>query len=115
MLSDIPVEPENSPPFTEPWHALVFALTMKMAQSGHFTWPQWAARFAGNLAQASAAGAPKDASHYDDTWLATFEELLSERGLASPQDVLALKTAWTQAYLHTPHGEPVELARPQPE
>jgi len=84
-----------------------------MAQAGHFTWPEWTDRFATNLASTSAAGAPKDASRYYDVWLATFEELLQDRGLASAEDLRSLKNAWAQAYLRTPHGEPVVLPRNQ--
>jgi hypothetical protein len=42
-------------------------------------------------------------------WLDTLESLLIQRGLASAADLAELKEAWTEAYLHTPHGMPVEL------
>lgn len=106
----IPLEPEG-PPFAEPWHGQVFALTVRMAQAGHFTWPEWTAAFAANLASASSAGAPKDASRYYDIWLDTFEQMLTERGLAEASLLQKLKQAWSEAYLHTPHGQPVTLQR----
>lgn len=111
MVSDIPFEPDDAPPFAEPWHGMVFALTMKTAQNGHFTWPEWGQKFASNLARHSAAGSPKDASHYYDIWLETFEDILDERGLAGAKELGLLKQAWTEAYLHTPHGDPVILDR----
>ena len=106
----IPQEPDG-PPFAEPWHGQVFALTVQMARAGHFTWLEWTAAFAANLAGASAAGAPKDASRYYEVWLDTFEQLLTARGLAEAALLRELKQAWTEAYLHTPHGQPLALDR----
>jgi hypothetical protein len=50
-----------------------------------------------------------DSATYYDVWLDTLESLLIQRGLASAADLAELKEAWTEAYLHTPHGMPVEL------
>ncbi len=104
-------EGEEAPAFAEPWHAQVFALTVRLSEAGHFTWPQWAEVFAGELERASQAGAPKDGSAYYDVWLTALERILRERGLAGAEEVAALKEAWTQAYLATPHGQPVSLKR----
>ena len=99
----------NAPPFEEPWHAQVFAITHKAAQAGHYTWTDWAERFANALEKARIAGGATDGSDYYDVWLATFEKLLVELGLASPVEVNDLISAWKHAYLSTPHGQPVEL------
>jgi len=97
-------------PFTEPWHAELFAVTHTLAQAGHFAWTEWAAVFSSALADADKSGAPKDGSKYYDIWLAALETFLVDRGLAEANALASLKDAWTQAYLSTPHGEPVELA-----
>ncbi|MEJ1995552.1 MAG: nitrile hydratase accessory protein [Limibacillus sp.] len=104
-------EDEAAPRFAEPWHAQLFALTLRLSESGHFTWPEWAAIFGEELKRASEAGAPKDGSAYYDVWLTALERLLSERGLAAAADLAALKQAWEEAYLATPHGQPVKLRR----
>ena len=101
--------PDPDHPFAAPWHAELFATTHALAQAGAFPWPDWAAHFGAALAQADADGAPKDGSTYYEIWLAAFEDFLTVRGLAAPQALLDLKTRWTDAYLATPHGEPVEL------
>lgn len=103
-----PAEPER--PFAEPWHAELFAATHALAAGGAFAWPDWAAAFGDALARADAAGGPKDGSDYYDVWLAAFEAFLIERGLADADSLSGLKTAWTEAYLTTPHGEPVTLS-----
>jgi nitrile hydratase accessory protein len=99
----------SAPPFEEPWHAQVFAITHKMAQAGHYTWTDWAEQFAAALEQSRLAGGATDGSDYYDVWLATFEQLLVNLGLASSVEVADLISAWRRAYLNTPHGQPVEL------
>ncbi len=99
----------SAPPFEEPWHAQVFAITQKMAQAGYYTWTDWAERFANALEQARLAGGATDGSDYYDVWLATFEALLVELGLATPVELSDLVAAWKHAYLSTPQGQPVEL------
>jgi len=37
------------------------------------------------------------------------EEMLTERGIAAEEDLAGLKAAWSDAYLTTPHGQPVCL------
>ncbi len=108
----LPRDPEagEGPVFAEPWHAQVFAMTVRLSEQGHFAWPEWATIFSAELRKAEAAGAPSDGSTYYEVWLDALERLLAERGLASEQDRAALKAAWTDAYLSTPHGHPVRLA-----
>ena len=38
----IPRDAEG-PVFREPWEAQAFAMTVKLHEAGHFTWPEWAA------------------------------------------------------------------------
>lgn len=102
-----PPEPEQ--PFAQPWHAELFAATHALAQAGAFAWTDWAAWFGAALAEADAAGAPKDGSTYYEIWLAALEEFLAARGLADRAALSGLRDDWEAAYLATPHGEPVDL------
>ncbi len=103
---DIPV-PDR--PFAAPWHAELFATTHALAQAGVFSWTDWAAHFGEALAFADKQGAPTDGSTYYEIWLDAFESFLTARGLAGGQALANLKGAWTEAYLSTPHGQPVLL------
>lgn len=99
------------PVFGEPWHAQVFALTVHLNETGHFGWPNWAARFSATL---TAHGLHKELDGGDDyftAWLETLEGLLAEQGQASRAQVDQTKAAWEAAYLGTPHGDPVHLKR----
>ena len=97
------------PVFEEPWHAQVFALTVHLNEAGHFEWADWAARFGATLAAHGLARDLNGGADYFDAWLETLETFLAEAGLAEAADVAALKHAWEEAYLTTPHGAPVRL------
>ena len=95
--------------FAEPWQAQAFALAVRLAAQGHFTWKEWANTLAAELKSAADRGDPDDGSHYYEHWLAALESLVSAKGLADPAALLERKEAWVEAYQHTPHGKPVEL------
>ena len=104
-----PTAPDQ--PFVEPWHAELFATTHALARAGVFEWTDWSAAFTAALAADDRAGAPKDGSAYYETWLSALERFLVERDLADTTGLAELRQAWTDAYLSTPHGQPVELGR----
>ena len=102
-------QPEPDRPFEEPWHAQVFAVTHALAAAGNFTWPEWAAHFGAALDRTHKAGGPTDGSDYYDVWLMALESFLVAHKHANRESLDSLRAAWTQAYLSTPHGAPVEL------
>jgi nitrile hydratase accessory protein len=108
-LSSLPRD-AGGPVFAEPWEAQAFALAVKLSEQGHFTWKEWAAALAEELKAAASRGEPDDGSRYYQHWLAALERLVSAKGLSDPAALLARKEAWAEAYRHTPHGKPVELA-----
>jgi len=101
---------EGGPVFAEPWQAQAFALAVKLSEQGHFTWKEWAATLAEEIKGASDRGEVDDGSHYYHYWLTTLERLVAAKGLSGSAELLARKEAWSDAYRHTPHGKPVELA-----
>jgi nitrile hydratase accessory protein len=101
---------DSGPVFAEPWQAQAFALTVKLSAQGHFTWKEWATALAEELQAAANRGEPDDGRHYYEHWLAALERLVTAKGLSDSAAMLARKEAWADAYRHTPHGKPVELA-----
>jgi nitrile hydratase accessory protein len=101
---------EGGPVFAEPWQAQAFALAVKLSEQGHFTWKEWAAALAEELKAAADRGEPDDGTHYYEHWLATLERLVTAKGLTDSAALQARKEAWADAYRHTPHGKPIELA-----
>jgi nitrile hydratase accessory protein len=100
---------EGGPVFAEPWQAQAFSLAVKLSEQGHFTWKEWAAALANELKAAENRGEPDDGTQYYEHWLAALERLVVEKGLTDQGAMRERKEAWTEAYLHTPHGKPVEL------
>jgi nitrile hydratase accessory protein len=101
---------EGGPVFAEPWQAQAFALAVKLSEQGHFTWKEWAAALAEELAAAARRGDPDDGSRYYEHWLTALERLVTAKGLTDSGALGARKEAWAAAYRNTPHGRPVELA-----
>ncbi|HSP45576.1 MAG TPA: nitrile hydratase accessory protein [Chthoniobacterales bacterium] len=101
---------EGGPVFAEPWQAQAFALAVELSEQGHFTWKEWAAALGDQLKAAADRGDPDDGSQYYHHWLRTLECLVAAKGLSDPAALLERKEAWAEAYRHTPHGKPVELA-----
>jgi len=99
----------DGPVFAEPWQAQAFALTLNLHEAGHFTWSEWAQTLSAEIEAARARGDPDLGDTYYHHWLAALERLVAEKGLVSGDDLGACKAAWKQAYLHTPHGQPVTL------
>jgi nitrile hydratase accessory protein len=112
VIAELPRLPrdDDGPIFAEPWQAQAFALAVRLSEQGYFTWKEWAAALAAELKAAANRGEPDDGSRYYHHWLAALERLAAEKGLADPAALAARKEAWAEAYRHTPHGKPVELA-----
>jgi nitrile hydratase accessory protein len=107
-LDSLPNLPKNNdgPVFAEPWQAQAFALAVELSKAGHFTWKEWAATLAEELAKEE-----DDGSRYYEFWLRALERLVISKNLETPAALEQRKEAWADAYRHTPHGQPVELRR----
>ena len=100
---------EEGPVFVEAWQAEAFALTVRLYETGCFTWPEWTDTLAAVLREVRERGELDDGSHYYDHWLVALERLVTAKQVLSVSDLDRRKAAWTRAYLATPHGQPVEL------
>jgi nitrile hydratase accessory protein len=111
QLASLPslLRDEGGPVFAEPWQAQAFALAVRLAAQGYFTWNEWAGELAAELKGAADRGSPDDGSHYYEHWLAALERLVTTKALCNPVEMRARKEAWADAYRHTPHGHPVVL------
>ncbi|HLZ73830.1 nitrile hydratase accessory protein [Phenylobacterium sp.] len=108
LFGSLPHLPRDAggPVFAEPWQAQAFALALQLHAQGAFSWPEWADALSARL---KAAGPADDGSRYYEHWLATLEDLVTARALATAPELSARKDAWEHAYRRTAHGRPVEL------
>ena len=80
--------------FAEPWEAKAFAIVVKLAEAGHFTWPEWVECFSKEVAAATeveaAGGRPKA---YYEQWLDAAERIMIEKGVTSKEQLVARRFA----------------------
>ena len=107
--ADLPRD-EGGPVFGEPWEAQAFALAVRLSEAGCFSWAEWAAALGDEIRAAQARGDPDRGATYYQHWLAALERLCVAKGLLAGADLERRREEWRQAYLHTPHGRPVELS-----
>jgi nitrile hydratase accessory protein len=99
----------EGPAFAEPWQAQAFALAVELERRGAFAWDEWVTTLAAEIAAHPAApGEDACTAHYRQ-WLAALEGIVASKSLSSAEEMRERKEAWRLAYLHTPHGQPVEL------
>jgi nitrile hydratase accessory protein len=104
---------DAGPVFQAPWEAHAFALAVRLAEAGCFSWPEWAQALGQEIKSAEENDHAHSGTGYYQHWLAALERLCAEKGLVSAADVVRRKEQWRRAYLHTPHGKPVELSAAQ--
>ncbi len=104
--------PPAPSPFDDPWQAQLFALTVALSEAGHFRWSDWTKAFGATLRRHGADHLLDGSADYYAAWLETLETLLDQSGLAAGAEARSVRLLWEQAYLATPHGQPVHLADP---
>ncbi len=108
-LPQLPRE-RGEPVFAEPWQAQAFAIVIELSRRGCFTWPEWTHALVQELSTAAGNGESDDGSRYYEYWLAALERLVFAKGLTDSNALVKRKSAWIDAYRHTPHGRPVVLS-----
>ena len=97
----------DGPTFHEPWQAQAFALVVRLAESGAFSWREWTEMLSGEIASDDRA------ERYYEHWLAALEKLADAKGLTDAPERRARRDAWERAARATPHGEAVVLSHPR--
>lgn len=108
LLRAVPRD-SDGPVFRAPWEAQAFAMAVRLHEAGHFTWKEWAAYLADEIAAAAKRGEEDDGSRYYHHWLAALERMVAEKGLVSPEELATRKDEWERAASETPHGQPIGL------
>jgi len=94
LAKALPVCVDADLKFAEPWEAKAFAIIVKLAQAGHFSWSEWVECFSKEVAAATAVeaagGTPRT---YYEQWLNAAETLLVDKGMTSREQLLAKRFA----------------------
>ncbi len=113
-LPQLPWKAEDGPVFKEPWEATAFAMAVRLSEAGKFTWSEWVDYLSAEIAAAKRRGDPDLGDRYYEHWLNALEKLVIDKGLGSEAELASLKHDWTEATVHTPHGQPIELKKRTP-
>jgi nitrile hydratase accessory protein len=113
-IADMPKLPDlprdaRGPVFREPWEARAFALAVSLHARGLFSWKEWAAALAAEIAAAQVAGDPDRGDTYYHHWLRALEKLVAAKGASSREELGRYRDAWGHAAHRTAHGQPIEL------
>ena len=100
---------QDGPVFREPWEAQAFAMAVALHARGLFSWTEWAQTLAEEIKRAQAAGDADTGETYYRHWLATLENLVAAKGVATSETLHRYRDAWDHAADRTPHGAPIEL------
>jgi nitrile hydratase accessory protein len=101
--------PSDGPVYTEAWQAAAHAIVTALVDAGHFTAAEWSAELGAAIAEAQAGGDPDLGDTYYEHWLTALVSLCAAKNIVPIDELDQRQEAWRQAYLHTPHGQPVEL------
>jgi nitrile hydratase accessory protein len=101
---------QDGPIFRAPWEAQAFAMAVQLSAAGHFSWSEWVGVLSQEIHAARERGDPDLGNTYYQHWLNALERLCLAKGLVGVEAMQQRQEEWLRAYLHTPHGHPVELS-----
>jgi len=110
-MRDFPLQPrdEEGPVFKHPWEAQAFGLVIALHERGLFSWQEWAELLSDEISKAQAQGDPDLGDTYYVHWLNALEKMSVLKGMSNSLELAARVSEWRNAYLETPHGQPIEL------
>ena len=99
----------DEPLFNAPWEAQAFAIAYQLIELEIVSREEWADALGKCIRAAQADGDPDDGDTYYLHVLSAVEHLMTAKGLAGKEELENRKQGWKEAYLSTPHGQPVNL------
>jgi nitrile hydratase accessory protein len=96
--------------FDEAWQAEALAIAVCLGLSGRFSAAVWSQTLGAALRQAEVDGAADDQQTYYQCVLSALETLIAQHSEIDRQAMDGKREDWEQAYLSTPHGQPVKLS-----
>jgi nitrile hydratase accessory protein len=100
---------DGEPAFDQPWQAQVLAIADTLVQSGMFSASTWSDALGAELKKAIEGGEADNQETYYRCVLQTLETLVAANSEIDREAMRGKRDDWEQAYLSTPHGQPVEL------
>jgi len=88
--------------FEHLWEARAFAIVVKLAEAGLFSWPEWVACLGEHIRVSELASANDSRERtYSEQWIDAAETLLVRKGVTSVEQLRARRLgAWPGAFDH---------------
>ena len=106
---EIPSQPQQNATFNSPWEAQVFALAVRLQETGVFTRDSWTRALAAEIQQANQRNDPDLGDTYYHHWTRALEQVLINASLVDEREIQERVESWREAYANTPHGHAVVL------
>ena len=100
---------DGEPVFDEPWQAQLLAMVDSLVNGGVISATLWSDSLGAALKDAESRGEADNIDTYYNATLLALEQVLNAAGNVPASEVSRRREAWEQAYLDTPHGQPVHL------
>jgi nitrile hydratase accessory protein len=100
---------DGQPAFEEAWQAEVLAIADTLVRNGMFSAGAWSDALGAALEEAAAGEAIDNQETYYRCALQALETLVASNSEIDRQSMAGKRKDWEQAYLSTPHGQPVNL------
>ena len=100
---------DNEPTFAEPWQAEVLAIAEFLIQKKKFSANQWSKALGNEIKKNANNLTMSSKESYYRSALTALESLTIEHKIVSESEITSKEKDWQDAYLRTPHGEPVIL------
>jgi len=100
---------DGEPAFAEAWQAEALAIADTLVRNGMFTAGAWSDALGEALRQAETSGATDDQETYYHCVLSALEGLVARHSVIDQSAMTGKRNDWEEAYLSTPHGQPVKL------
>ena len=100
---------DGNPVFDEAWQAQALAIADSLVRAGLFSASDWSDALGAALRQAESNGAADNQETYYQCVLSALEGLVASHSEINQQAMAGKRRDWEQAYLSTPHGQPVKL------
>ena len=100
---------DGEPVFAEAWQAQALAIADNLVQQGLFSASAWSEALGQALRDAQARGDADDQETYYRCVVSALESLIAAHSDIDLQAMTDRRRDWEEAYLATPHGQPVKL------
>ena len=101
---------DGEPVFSEQWHAQAIALVELLIADGKIEAEDWSQSLGAELDRRVTDTAMTTDAIYYSAFISALEQILDRSRLAPQAEVNRREQDWRNAYLNTPHGNPVALA-----